>query len=469
MNGPANIPELPANIEAEQALLGAILVNNEAWNHAREITPDNFFEAAHAKFFEIMGKLIQANKVATPITMRQFIPAEQQFAGGLTVGEYLARLATEATSIIHVPDYAKVIKDLSDRRELIALSYDLSAAAYTSAMDVPTKDLIIEAEERLLALASIDGAQRGFRSFDDLMAESIDMTAAAYQRDGRLSGLATGLRDLDSKMGGLQASDLVVVAGRPGMGKSALAGNIALNAAEDGKRVGMFSLEMSGEQNATRILSDRARIPSSAMRRGGITEIDFEKIGDVAKTLKGLPLTIDDTGGLSINQVVTRARRLKKRKGLDLLIVDYIQLMHGTGRTQNRVAEVTEITTGLKALAKELNVPIVALSQLSREVEKRDDKRPQLSDLRESGSIEQDADVVLFLYREEYYLANKEPKPNTDDHAEWQVSMDAAHGKAEIIVGKQRHGPTGPVEVSFEAQFTRFNDLAHDRQLPARF
>jgi replicative DNA helicase len=310
------------------------------------------------------------------------------------------------------------------------------------------------------------------------------MAANAYQRDGKLSGIATGLRGLDVKMGGLQRSDLLVLAGRPGMGKTALATNIAYNIARahrdelqpDGTRktvnggiVGFFSCEMSAEQLATRILAEQTGIASSTIRRGGITQGEFDKIRDHTIELEHLPLFVDETGGLSISQLTARARRLKRQKGLDVIMVDYIQLLQGSGkRSDNRVQEVTEITTSLKALAKELNVPVVALSQLSRQVENRDDKRPQLSDLRESGSIEQDADVVVFVYREEYYLQNKEPRPGTPEHEKWQTEMDLAHGKAEVIIGKQRHGPTGTVELQFEGQFTRFSDLAHDSQLPDR-
>jgi replicative DNA helicase len=310
------------------------------------------------------------------------------------------------------------------------------------------------------------------------------MAAKAFQRDGKLSGIATGLRDLDIKMGGLQASDLIIVAGRPGMGKTALATNIAYNIAKahraevqpdgtmksvNGGIVGFFSCEMSAEQLATRILAEQTSIASSMIRRGGITEADFEKIRDYSIELQSLPLYVDETGGLSISQLTARARRLKRQKGLDLIVIDYIQLLQGSGkRSDNRVQEVTEITTNLKALAKELNVPIIALSQLSRQVETRDDKRPQLSDLRESGSIEQDADVVIFVYREEYYLANKEPRVGTPEYEKWQLDMSLVHGKAEVIIGKQRHGPTGMVELQFEASLTRFGNLAQDGDLTER-
>ena len=315
------------------------------------------------------------------------------------------------------------------------------------------------------------------------MKVALDMAANAYQRDGKLSGISTGLRDLDSKMGGLQRSDLIIVAGRPGMGKTAFATNIAYNIAEahqaevqadgtmksvNGGIVGFFSCEMSAEQLATRILAEQTGIASSMIRRGGIKQDEFERIRDYTIKLEHLPLYVDETGGLSISQLTARARRLKRQKGLDMIVVDYIQLLQGSSRRsqENRVQEVTEITTNLKALAKELNVPIMALSQLSRQVENRDDKRPQLSDLRESGSIEQDADVVMFVFREEYYLSNKEPRPGSDEHIKWQIEMDAAHGKAEVIIGKQRHGPTGTVNLQFDAAVTRFDNLARDDQAP---
>jgi replicative DNA helicase len=355
-------------------------------------------------------------------------------------------------------------------------------AAFDSPVDAAPRMQIEDAERRLYELAEAGQYDGGFQRFASAMKTAIDMAANAYLRDGKLSGIATGLRALDVKMGGLQSSDLIIVAGRPGMGKTALATNIAYNIARnyrselqpDGRQktieggiVGFFSCEMSAEQLATRILSEQTGIGSSTIRRGGITETEFNKIKDHTIELQHLPLYVDETGGLSIAQLAARARRLKRQKGLDLIIIDYIQLLQGSARRgESRVQEVTEITTSLKALAKELNVPIVALSQLSRQVESRDDKRPQLSDLRESGSIEQDADVVLFVYREEYYLANKEPRPGTPEHEKWQLDISLVHGKAEVIIGKQRHGPTGTVELQFEGQFTRFSDLSPDNYLP---
>jgi replicative DNA helicase len=475
----------PQNIEAEQALLGAILVNHEAFYRVSDfLEPRHFFEPIHQQVYEVASSLIRAGKVATPVTLKTFLPAETDI-GGLNASQYLARLAAEATTVINAADYGRTIADLSVRRNLINIGEDMVNVAFEAPVDFAPREQIEDAERKLYEIAEAGRFGAGFQRFAQALTTAVDMAARAYQRDGKLSGLATGLRDLDAKMGGLQPSDLIIVAGRPGMGKTALATNIAYNIAKahrgqtrpdghietvDGGIVGFFSLEMSAEQLATRIISERTGIPSSTIRRGGITETDFEAIKDVSIELQNLPFYVDETGGLSIAQLAARARRLKRQRGMDVLVIDYIQLLQGSTRRaqEGRVQEVTEITTSLKALAKELNVPIVALSQLSRQVESRDDKRPQLSDLRESGSIEQDADVVLFVFREEYYLSNKEPRPGSEEHLKWQTEMAAVHGKAEIIIGKQRHGPTGTVQLQFEASVTRFDDLSHDRQMPER-
>jgi replicative DNA helicase len=474
----------PHNIEAEQSVLGAILVNNDAFYRVSDfLETKHFFEPIHQTIYETAGSLIRAGKVATPVTLKTFLPAETDI-GGMTVAQYLARLAAEATTIINAADYGRTIYELSLRRDLIHIGEDMVNVAYDAPVDFAPRAQIEDAERRLYELAEAGRYDGGFQKFSQAMKVALDMAANAYQRDGKLSGIATGLRDLDVKMGGLQRSDLLVLAGRPGMGKTALATNIAYNIARayrgetqadgttkavNGGIVGFFSCEMSAEQLATRILAEQTGIASSTIRRGGITQSEFDKNRDHTIELEHLPLFVDETGGLSISQLTARARRLKRQKGLDVIMVDYIQLLQGSGkRSDNRVQEVTEITTSLKALAKELNVPVIALSQLSRQVENRDDTRPQLSDLRESGSIEQDADVVVFVYREEYYLQNKEPRPGTPEHEKWQTEMDLAHGKAEVIIGKQRHGPTGTVELHFEGQFTRFSDLAHDGHLPDR-
>ncbi len=475
----------PHNIEAEQSLLGAILVNNDAFYRVSDfLEPKHFLEPIHQTIYETAGSLIRMGKVATPVTLKTFVPAETDL-GGMTVGQYLARLAAEATTIINAQDYGRTIYELALRRDLIHLGEDMVNVAYDAPVDFAPRAQIEDAERRLYELAESGRYDGGFQGFAQAMKVALDMAANAYQRDGKLSGTATGLRDLDAKMGGLQRSDLIIVAGRPGMGKTALATNIAYNIAKahesqvqadgtmksvNGGIVGFFSCEMSAEQLATRILAEQTGISSSLIRRGGISQSEFDTIRDYTIELQHLPLFVDETGGLSISQLTARARRLKRQKGLDLIVVDYIQLLQGSGKrgNDNRVQEVTEITTSLKALAKELNIPVIALSQLSRQVESRDDKHPQLSDLRESGSIEQDADVVLFVYREEYYLQNKEPKPGTEEHGKWQIEMDNAHGRAEVIIAKQRHGPTGTVPLQFEGQFTRFSNLADDGQLTAQ-
>ena len=474
----------PHNIEAEQSLLGAILVNNDAFYRVSDfLEPKHFFEPIHQAIYETASSLIRMGKIATPVTLKTFLPADTDI-GGMTIGQYLARLAAEATTIINAQDYGRTIYDLALRRDLIGIGEDMVNVAYDAPVDFAPRAQIEDAERRLYELAESGRYDGGFQKFSQALTLAVDLAAKAFQRDGKLSGISTGLRDLDTKMGGLQHSDLIIVAGRPGMGKTSLATNIAYNVARayvgelqadgtmkaaHGGVIGFFSCEMSADQLATRIVAERTGIPSSSIRRGGISEADFEKIREVSIELQSLPFYVDETGGLSIAQLMARARRLKRQKGLDLIVIDYIQLLSGSGkRSENRVQEITEITTSLKALAKELSVPVIALSQLSRQVESRDDKRPQLSDLRESGSIEQDADVVLFVYREEYYLGNKEPRPGTPEHEKWRLDMDLAHGKAEVIIGKQRHGPTGTVDVAFEASITRFGDLAPDSQVPDR-
>ncbi len=478
--------EAPNNIEAEQALLGALLVNNDAFYRVSDfLKGSHFYEPLHRRIFEVATDFVRMGKVANPVTLKNFLPADEK-VGDMTVSQYLARLAAEAVTVINAADYGRAIYDLATRRALITVGEDMVNIAYDAPVDMAPAEQIEDAERRLFELAETGRYDGGFQSFSDAIKIAIDMASAAYMRDGHLSGIATGLRDLDSRMGGLQPSDLVVLAGRPGMGKTSLATNIAFNIAEayvpaqqadgtfkaaNGGVVGFFSLEMSSEQLATRIISEQTEIPSSKIRRGEISEMDFEKLVACSQTMQKLPLFIDQTGGISIAQLAARARRLKRQRGLDVIVIDYIQLMQGSSAraSQNRVQEITEITTGLKALGKELGVPIIALSQLSRQVESRDDKRPQLSDLRESGSIEQDADVVLFVYREEYYLKNKEPKFGTDEYIKWETEMNEARGKAEVIIAKQRHGPTGTVSLAFTGEFTRFSDLAEEHHLPERF
>ena len=474
---PALYREAPSNIEAEQALLGAILVNNDAFYRVSDfLKPGHLFEPLHRKIFEVAGDIIRMGKTANPVTIKTFLPADEKI-GELTMAQYLARLAAEAVTIINAEDYGRAIYDLALRRSLITIGEDMVNVAFDAPLDMPPRNQIEDAERRLFELAETGRYDGGFQSFNDAVALAIDMAGAAYQRDGHLSGISTGIQSLDLRMGGLQSSDLIILAGRPGMGKTSLATNIAYNIAaayeadpqpdgtikaKNGGIVGFYSLEMSAEQLATRIISEQTEVSSSKIRRGDISEPDFEKLVACSQMMQKIPLYIDQTGGISIAQLAARARRLKRQRGLDLLVIDYVQLMTGSKRAgDNRVQEITEITTGLKALAKELNVPIVALSQLSRQVENREDKRPQLSDLRESGSIEQDADVVLFVFREEYYVKNEEPRDDLDPkYEEWKQRFDKVKGAADVIVAKQRHGPTGTVRLAFQAEFTRFSDLA---------
>ncbi len=476
----------PHNLEAEMALLGAILTNNESCDKVSSfLLPDHFFEPVHARIYDAASSLIRMGKLATPVTLKTY------FENDVTLKEiggpiYLARLASSATTILNAEEYGRMVFELAQRRKLISVGTDIVNDAFDSNVENTARNMIERAESTLYSMAEVDKYGKGFLNFGHALTDAVSMAAAAYQRDGGLSGISTGLRDLDEKLGGLQSSDLIILAGRPSMGKTALGTNLAYHVAKsyraeyqadgsnkvlDGGIVAFFSLEMSAEQLATRIIAEQSGISSERIRRGKITEDEFNRLVEVSRDLQALPLYIDATGGLTIAQVASRARRLKRQRGLGLMVVDYLQLLAGSARkaSEGRVQEVTEITVGLKALAKELNVPIIALSQLSRQVETREDKRPQLSDLRESGSIEQDADVVMFIFREEYYLQRMEPRPGTPEHIEWQDKMNKVLGVAEVIIGKQRHGPTGIVELQFEAQLTKFQNLTRSEYLPERF
>ncbi|MGR3462229.1 MAG: replicative DNA helicase [Roseovarius sp.] len=464
---------VPHSIEAEQQLLGAILTNNDIYDRvAAIIGPQHFYDPVHARIFETAAARITRNALASPVTLRAFLE-EDDGLKELGGPAYLVNLAGAAISTYAARDYAQMIYDLAIRRELIALGHDIAARAARVEISSEPGDQIVEAEQKLYQLAEQGKSESGFQSFLKAVKDAVDVANAAYQRDGGLAGLATELHDMDSKLGGLHRSDLLILAGRPSMGKTSLATNIAFNIARayrkgtlpdgtqgtvDGGVVGFFSLEMSAEQLASRILSEAAEIPSHKIRRGDMDEGEFRRFVEAAKALESCPLFIDDTAALPISQIAARARRLKRTHGLDLLIVDYLQLVRGTA--ENRVQEIGEISMGLKAIAKELDIPVLALSQLSRQVESREDKRPQLSDLRESGSIEQDADVVMFVFREVYYKEREKPGDHElEKMADWQEAMARLEGKAEVIIGKQRHGPIGTVELSFEDQFTRFGNL----------
>ena len=474
-NGPTvqDTDTVPHSIEAEQQILGAILTNNDVYDRiAAIIKPQHFYDPVHARIFEVAAARIAKNNLVSPVTLKAYFDDDEGLKelGGPA---YLARLAGAAIAAYAVRDYAQMIHDLAVRRELIRLGQDIAAKARKVEVDNDPRDQIVAAEQSLYQLSEQGQSSSGFQSFLRAVTDAVNVANAAYMREGGLAGVSTGLVDLDRKLGGLHKSDLLILAGRPSMGKTSLATNIAFNVAKayrrgtladgsegavDGGVVGFFSLEMSAEQLAARVLAEASEISSHKIRQGDMDEHEFRRFVEAAKELEACPLFIDDTAAIPIAQLSARARRLKRTHGLDLLIVDYLQLVRGT--SDNRVQEIGEISMGLKAIAKELNIPVLALSQLSRQVENREDKRPQLSDLRESGSIEQDADVVMFVFREEYYVEREKPgDEKLEEMASWQDRMARLHGKAEVIVGKQRHGPIGTVELSFEAQFTRFGNL----------
>ena len=456
----------PSNIEAEQALLGSILVNNDIIDEISTIiNPTSFYDPAHTKIYEVIESLNNKGMIANPITLKNYFEKDNMLdeVGGT---EYLVKLTRFSGSTKQAIDYAKVIHEMYLRRELVLISDNLSSETLNSKEQ--TAEKIIESTEKsLFDLAERGSFSQSFLKFNQALDQTIEMATLAMKNDKGIVGVPTGLTDLDEKLGGLHKSDLIILAGRPSMGKTALATNIAYHAAQnimsrqDKSSVAFFSLEMSSEQLSTRILSEQARIKSDDIRRGKVTEEEINRYIETSRNIYNLPLFIDETPAITIATLSNRARRIKRLFGVSLVVVDYIQLMRSaSNRTDNRVQEISEITQGLKALAKELNVPILALSQLSRAVEQRDDKQPQLADLRESGSIEQDADVVMFVYREAYYLERKMPKQGSIEYAEWQSKMSDVHGLADIILGKQRHGPTGTIKVEFEGIYTKFKDLS---------
>ncbi len=457
------INELPNNIEAEQSVIGSILVSNEMFDEINMIvTSKYFYDPMHQKIFSAIEKLIYSGMLANPITLKNYFEKEKD---EINVPDYLIKITKFSTAKRQTTEYSKLIYDLFVKRELIKISENIIDTAKLNDLDHDGQSIIENFERSLFDLAEKGSFSSQLVKFDEAMRMTIEMASNAYKNDEGIVGVPTGLTDLDDRLGGLHKSDLLIIAGRPSMGKTALATNIAFNAAkkiqEDGRKstIAFFSLEMSSEQLSTRILAEQSKIKSNDIRRGRISEDQFDKFIETSKNIAELPLYIDETPAISIAALSNRARRIKRLYGLDMVVVDYIQLMRASNFREGRVQEISEITQGLKALAKELSVPVLALSQLSRAVEQRDDKKPQLSDLRESGSIEQDADVVMFVYREAYYLERKEPQPATVDHAEWQSKMNNIANRAEIIIGKQRHGPTGNVFLEFEAMFTQFKDI----------
>ena len=474
----------PHNYEAEQGLLGALLVNNTAYERVGDfLRPEHFADPAHGRIFAAIGKLIDRGQIANPVTLKALFDQDGALSevGG---AQYLVKLAASVVAIVNAEDYGRTVHDLFLRRQLIGVGEDMVNDAHKHELETSGVQQIELAEAKLFQLAENDSAERGFLTFSEAMTASIEMAEKAYKRDGKLTGVPTGLIEMDRLLGGLHPSDLLVLAARPGMGKSALASNIAFNAAvrsvddPEAERfvAAFFSLEMSAEQLATRILAEQIEVPSEKIRRGELNQNDFNRLVQASQRLERTPIFIDDTPALTVTAVRTRARRLKRQHGLHLLVVDYLQLLRPTAGTksENRVQEVSDITRSLKAIAKELNVPVLALAQLSRAVEQREDKRPQLSDLRESGSIEQDADVVMFIFREEYYHRREEPVRRAEENDEkfhdrverWQAHGDAILGIAEVIVGKQRHGPTGTIRLQFDGPTTKFSNYAAADHLP---
>jgi len=464
-----NLRIVPMNIEAEQALLAALLTSNSVYERISDfLRPEQFYDDVNGKIFEAIAKLLENNQLADPLTLKNYFlqKDEMELIGG---DRYLIELAKNAPILSNTATYGKLIYDLYQRREILKISDEITNEANSFDLETNASQIIEKAEVKLYNLSSTGEIGQDFKKFSTSLVEAINSAESAYKREGQLSGIATGFTDLDQLLGGFHKTDLLILAGRPSMGKTALATNIAFKMVntksidDENKKnvVGFFSLEMSSEQLATRILAEDSSISSEKIRRGQLNSNDFQKIVKSSQTLGDLSLYIDDSPNLSISALRTRARRLKRKYGLNAIVIDYLQLIRPSlSRPDNRVLEIAEMTRNLKSLAKELNIPVLCLSQLSRQVEQRDDKRPQLSDLRESGAIEQDADVVMFIYREEYYIERKEPSPGTEDYQKWQEKMAKIHNVAEVLVAKQRHGPIGKVNLHFEGSITKFSNLS---------
>ena len=472
-NNVKDMKELPHNIEAEQGILGAILLNNNIYFDISDILNiDHFYEPIHRLIFDAIEKLVSKGHIASPVTLKSIFELEKNLEeiGG---SNYLVRLANSAVSLDYAKNYAHIIYDLSVRRGLFELGGKVQHDAIESDLEVKPEHLIEEAEKNLYQISEKGTAQNNVRTFRSSVEEAIELAKKAVEKDSSVVGISSDFIDIDNKLGGFHPSDLIIIAGRPSMGKTSLATNIGFNIAKNAHNINdvessvlFFSLEMSSEQLARRILSEQARISSNDIRRGNLSSNDLDNLVTVSKDVLEIPLYIDDTPAINMGTLSSRARRLKRKHGLGIIIIDYLQLLRpsNSSRNETRVLEISEITQGLKALAKELNIPIIALSQLSRQVEQREDKKPQLSDLRESGSIEQDSDVVMFIYRDEYYLEKNAPSPGTAEFIEWQQKMDEVHGQADLLIMKQRHGPTGNVKLNFDANFTRFGNFVSKNQ-----
>ncbi len=469
-----NLRIVPMNIEAEQALLAALLTSNSVYERISDfLRPEQFYDDVNGKIFEAIAKLLENNQLADPLTLKNYFlqKDEMELIGG---DRYLIELAKNAPILSNTATYGKLIYDLYQRREILKISDEITNEANSFDPETDASQIIEKAEVKLYNLSSSGEISQDFKKFSTSLVEAINSAESAYKREGQLSGITTGFTDLDQLLGGFHKTDLLILAGRPSMGKTALATNIAFKMVntksidDENKKnvVGFFSLEMSSEQLATRILAEDSSISSEKIRRGQLNSNDFQKIVKSSQTLGDLSLYIDDSPNLSISALRTRARRLKRKYGLNAIVIDYLQLIRPSlSRPDNRVLEIAEMTRNLKSLAKELNIPVLCLSQLSRQVEQRDDKRPQLSDLRESGAIEQDADVVMFIYREEYYIERKEPSPGTEDYQKWQEKMAKIHNVAEVLVAKQRHGPIGKVNLHFEGSITKFSNLSKSQTI----
>lgn len=483
----ANSPlyrEQPHSLEAEQGLLGAILINNQSYEKISDfLAPPHFFDPMHARIFDAISKLIERGQIANPVTLKPFFETDAELAA---VGgpQYLARLAASISSIVNIYDYGRLIHDLYMRRQLITIGEDMVNGAYDPKIEATANEQLEATEQKLFDLSSKGKVEGGPEPLREALIRAMQSAEAAHKSDGKIAGVATGFVDMDKKLGGLHNSDLIILAGRPSMGKTALATNLCFNVArkfaeenmgrDKPRTVAFFSLEMSAEQLANRIISEDSGISSEQIRRGNISRDEFSRVIAAANALSRVPFYIDETPALSISALRTRARRLARQTDLGLIVIDYLQLMTlpgGFSKGDNRVQEISEITRGLKAIAKELHIPVIALSQLSRQVELREDKRPQLSDLRESGSIEQDADVVMFVYREAYYAERAEPRTQRADESEaefysradqWRGQFDKIKNKAEVIIGKQRHGPIGTVDLYFDPSTTKFGNYAHE-------
>ena len=465
----------PHNVEAEQGLLGALLINNKAYDQVSEfLEPDHFYDPGHGKIYGFIRTLINQGQVADPVTLRAYIENDPLL--GSSGAHYLDEIMIHTSTMVLVQDYGRVIYNDYLRRQLIEIGAKMSAVAYRRDPDLPPAKQIEDVETELFQLNLDSHRQGGFILLDKALTNAVTLAEEAYKKDSRVTGVTTGFTELDQILGGLHKSDLIIIAGRPAMGKTALGTTIGLNAtkayrttnATDGAIVGFFSLEMSSEQIATRLLADQSNIPADKVRHGAIKSSDFTQFIEACHRLRSLSLFIDDTPGLTISILRARARRLKRTHNLGLIIIDYLQMLRSSTKAENRVLELGQITRDLKALAKELHLPVIALSQLNRAVESRPDKRPQLADLRESGAIEQDADVVIFLFREQYYLERNEPIQHDNESEEkfsdrmvkWQQKCDKVKNIGELIIAKHRHGPTGVIQLHFDGRFTRFSNLA---------